>query len=325
MTEIIELDTIKEILQDIDPIRLIEEGFVAYSQGKVIVPPVGEMTFDNPDYPGDCHIKYGFIKNDLYYVIKIAQGFYNNPKLGLPSGNGLNIVFNQQNGAIECILLDEGYLTDVRTASAGAIAAKYLAPRNVNRIGILGTGVQGKMQLEYLKAVVTCRKALVWGRNEDSLQQYQKSMSYEDFDIETTMNIEEITNSCNLIVTCTPSKVPLITVDQVLKGTHITAMGSDTAEKQELDSTLLAKADRVIVDSLSQAKSRGECFHALSNNDIEITDIIELGNMILNPKLQRANDDEITIVDLTGVAVQDIQISKAIYEGYLSKNKKNSS
>ncbi|PWI48491.1 ornithine cyclodeaminase family protein [Candidatus Heimdallarchaeota archaeon B3_Heim] len=321
MTRILKLNEIKKILEGIDPIKIIEEGFIAYSQGKVVVPPIGEMIFDDPKHPGDCHIKYGFIKNDEYYVVKIAQGFYNNPKVGLPSTNGLNILFNQKNGAIECILLDEGYLTDVRTASAGAIAAKYMAPKNVNRIGIFGTGLQGKMQLQFLKSVVDCRKASIWGRGKEQLKKYQDDMASSEFEIETTMNSNDITNSCNLIVTCTPSKLPLINADQVLKGMHITAMGSDTSEKQELESKILQKSDRVVVDSLSQAGTRGECFHAIRNGDIKKDRIIELGNMITDKNFQRANDDEITIVDLTGVAVQDIQISKAVYEGYLSLNK----
>ncbi|MHA2108738.1 MAG: ornithine cyclodeaminase family protein [Candidatus Hodarchaeales archaeon] len=318
LTEIIKLDTIKKILENFDPISIIEEGFIAYSKGKVVVPPVGEMIFDDPDNPGDCHIKYGYIKNDNFFVVKIAQGFYNNPKIGLPSTNGLNILFNQKNGSIECILLDEGYLTEVRTASAGAIAAKYMAPKNVKRIGIFGTGMQGKMQLEYLKSVVKCRKAMIWGRSEVQLKKYQEYMASSEFEIEITQDSTDITDTCNFIVTCTPSKIPLIKADQVKKGTHITAMGSDTSEKQELESKILQIADRVIVDSISQAETRGECFHALKDGNIDQAQIIELGKIITNKALQRKNDDEITIVDLTGVAVQDIQISKAVYEGFLS-------
>lgn len=322
LTLIIKLDEIKKILERIDLIQLIEEGFVAYSQGKVVVPPVGEMIFDDPNYPGDCHIKYGFIRGDKYYVIKIAQGFYNNPKLGLPSINGLNILFNQKNGAIECILLDEGHLTNIRTACAGAIAAKYMAPKTVTRIGILGTGIQGKLQLLYLKFVTDCRKATIWGRSEKSLNKYQQEMAESGFDIKTTIKIEDVTNDCNLIVTCTPSKIPLIKANQILKGTHITALGSDTPEKQELDSEILKKADLVISDSVFQAESRGECFHAIKNGKITKEKLIELGTMISNKKYHRASNDEITVVDLTGVAIQDIQISKAVYEGYLSLNHK---
>ncbi len=313
MTKIIGLDQIKEILKNIDPIQEIEAGFIAYSQGKVVVPPIGELTFEDP--PGDCHIKYGYIKGGDYYVIKIAQGFYDNYKIGLSSINGLNLIFSQKTGEIICILLDEGYLTNVRTAAAGAVVAKYMAPKKVKRIGILGYGIQGKMQLEYLKSIVTCRDALVWGRNQEGLDKYILDMKNSGFHIQTTLNSEEITSTCNLIITCTPSKEPLITVEEVRKGTHITALGSDTPEKQELDTAILQMADRVIVDSISQAAARGECFHAMKDGKITKDDLVELGTMISNKNLQRLTDDEITIADLTGVAVQDIQISKAVYEG----------
>ncbi|MFX1300522.1 MAG: ornithine cyclodeaminase family protein, partial [Promethearchaeota archaeon] len=98
MPKIVELNQIKQVLGKIDPLALIEEGFIAYSQGKVVVPPVGEMIFKDP--PGDCHIKYGYIKGGDFYVIKIAQGFYDNPKIGLPSINGLNLLFSQKTGEI---------------------------------------------------------------------------------------------------------------------------------------------------------------------------------------------------------------------------------
>ena len=316
MTQIVRLPQIKEILKQIDPLTLIEEGFVAYSQGKVVVPPVGEMIFEDP--PGDCHIKYGYIKRGDYYVVKIAQGFYENPQKGLPSISGLNILFSQKTGEVLCVLLDEGHLTNVRTAAAGAVVAKYMAPKKTSRIGILGYGIQGKMQLEYLKDVIPCRDAIVWGRREAGLKKYKEDMADSGFKIETTLDVEDVMNTCDLIITCTPSKTPLITADQVRKGTHITAMGSDTPEKQELDAEILRIADRVIVDSIPQAASRGECFHAMADSKITKSDLVELGKMILNKNLQRITDDEITVADLTGVAVQDIQISKAVYEGIKS-------
>ena len=143
-------------------------------------------------------------------------------------------------------------------------------------------------------------------------------MEPRGYNIQTTLEPNDIASSCNFIITATPSKTPLLQADQITKGTHITAMGSDTSEKQELESKILKIADRVIVDSISQAETRGECFHALKDGNIDQAQIIELGKIITNKALQRRNDDEITIVDLTGVAVQDIQISKAVYEGFLS-------
>jgi len=143
MAKIFNLSQIKDVLKNIDPLQAIEEGFVAYSQGKVVVPPIGEMLFENP--PGDVHIKYGYIKGDDYYVIKIASGFYENIKLDLPAGTGLMLVFKQKTGELACILLDEAYLTNVRTAEAGAVVAKYFAPKDVYCIGIFGAGIQGRM------------------------------------------------------------------------------------------------------------------------------------------------------------------------------------
>ena len=235
MVEIVELEKIKRILQNINPIQIIEDGFIAYSQGEVVVPPVGEMIFDNP--PGECHIKYGYIKDDDYYVIKVASGFYDNPKLG--------------------------YLTNVRTATAGAIAAKYMAPSKVNRIGIFGAGVHGRMQPIYLQKVLDCKNIITWGINQEELEIYEKDMKNLGFNVQTTQNPEDITSTCNLIVTCTPSKEPLILADQIQKGTHITAIGSDTPEKQELDSEILKNADKLVVDSIEQCLERGESYKAI--------------------------------------------------------------
>ncbi len=313
MTSIIELDEIKEILATIDPIKIIEEGFIAYSEGKVVVPPVGEMIFDEP--PGECHIKYGFIKNDDYYVIKVASGFYENPKLGLPSSGGLMLLFSQKTGELISVLLDNGHLTNVRTATAGAIAAKYMAPSKVNRIGIFGAGVHGRMQPIYLQKVLDCKDIITWGISQEELDIYEKDMKKLGFKVQTTTNPEEITSTCNLIITCTPSKEPLIFADQIQKGTHITAIGSDTPEKQELDSVIVKNADRLVVDSFDQCLERGESYKAISNGMITKDKMVELGKVISNKEFRRQSDDETTVVDLTGVAVQDIQIAKAVWKG----------
>lgn len=317
MAKIISLDQIKAVLRKINPIDEIEDGFIAYSNKKVVVPPVGELIFKDP--PGDVHIKYGYIINDDYFVIKIASGFYENEVLGLPSYSGLMLLFNQKTGELISILLDEGHLTNIRTAAAGAVVARYLAPKKVNRIGIFGTGIQARLQLEYLKSIVDCKDVIVWGRSEEKLQLYVEDMTSYGFTIATTMNSEKVTSTCNLIITCTAAKSPLITSKQIRKGTHITAMGSDTPEKQELDVAILGKADRIVVDSIDQVLTRGESYHAIESGLITKERLVELGDVIQNKNLQRASDDEITIADLTGVAVQDIQITKAIWNAIIAQ------
>ncbi len=311
--KIVNLDKIKEIIADVDLLPLIEEGFVKYSMGQSVVPPVGELLFDSP--PGDVHIKYGYITGNDYYVIKIASGFHENPKLGIPSGNGMMLLFNQRTGEPVGGLFDRGYLTDVRTGVAGAIAAKYLAPRKVRRIGIVGTGTQARLQLAHLESVISCKDTIVFGRNDAKLDQYKNEMVQKGFLVSTTKDINELASQCNLIVTTTTSKQPLISRKQVQKGTHITAVGSDTPSKQELDQVILGEADLVVADSISQCLERGEIFHAFQKGILQEHDIVELGNIISGKTEGRTSEDQITIADLTGVAVQDIQISKAVYEG----------
>ena len=311
MPVVVPLAEIKKALAAIDPIPLIEEGFAAYSRGEVVVPPVGELVFNDP--PGDVHIKYGYIKGDDFYVIKIASGFTNNPKLGLPSGDGLMLVFSQKIGVLEAILLDEGYLTNLRTAVAGAVVAKYLAPRQVSAVGIFGAGVQGRMQLDWLRRVRKFDEAVVWGIDEEELGVYRRDMESPGLKIRTTLRAEEVAAAANLIVTCTPATSPVLKAEWIRPGTHITAVGSDTAAKQELEAAILARADRVVVDSLSQSELRGEVFKAVSAGAIERDRLVELGRVIADEKLRRASDSEITVADLTGVAVQDIQISKAVW------------
>lgn len=311
MTSVFFADQIKEIVHKLDISEQLEQGFVAYSQNHVVVPPVGELVFQNP--PGDTHIKYGYIKEDDYFVIKVASGFYENYKLDLPSSSGLMLLFSQKSGMLISILIDEGYLTNVRTAVAGQIVAKYMAPKEVNGIGVFGTGIQGRLQVEYLKSITDCKKVVVWGQENDDFDSYRSEMETKGYTVDTTTDAEIVTRQCNLIITATPSRTSLIQADQLLPGTHITAMGSDTPEKQELDSEILKRADIIVADSIEQCLTRGEIHKALEAGMIKQDKVLELGNVISNPNLGRTSENQLTVADLTGVAVQDIQIAKAVY------------
>ena len=278
MTRIYTLEQIKGAVEGMNFSAAIEEGFVAYSRGEVVVPPVGELIFEDP--PGDTHIKYGYIKGDDYFVIKIASGFYQNVKLGLSSSSGMMLMFSQKTGVLDTILLDEGYLTNVRTAVAGEIAAKYMAPEKVSAIGVFGTGTMARMQAQYLKSVTDCNRIIVWGRSEESLLSYRKDMEAKGYAVETTQDSKVVTDASNLTLMTTPSSEPLLSVDQIRPGTHISAIGSDTAEKQELDSRILATADIVVADSVIQCQERGEVYKALSANDLKLDQVVELGSGI---------------------------------------------
>lgn len=316
MIKVLKLEEIKRLIDTPSLIRAIEAGFVLYSEDKVVVPPVGFLNFEQP--PGDVHIKYGYVKDDDVYVLKMASGFYDNPGLGLPVSDGVILVFNQKTGQLELVLHDECWLTDMRTAAAGAVAAKHLAPGNVRQIGIIGTGVQARMQLEMLRDIVDCRSCLVWGRDPDKAQTMIEDLgskpSIQDWGLEirAVAYIDELVSQCDLIVTATSAREALVHADAVRKGTHITAMGSDDHGKQELEAGLLGRADLVVADSISQCVDHGECFHAVQGGLIERESILELGHIISDPALGRKSEEQITVADLTGVAIQDIQIAKMV-------------
>ncbi len=309
---VLDYDRIVSILPELDLVPLIEEGFAAYSSGRAVVPPVGEMIFEDP--PGDVHIKYGYLIGNDYYVIKIASGFYRNPVRGLPTGDGMMLLFCQQSGQLLSIMLDRGLLTQVRTAVAGAIVAKYLAPDPVTCIGIVGSGTQARFQLQHLGSATPCREVMVLGKVPDEVERYRAEMSEVGYSVEVARSSAELAAACNLIVTTTPATTPVLWAEEVRPGSHITAMGSDTPHKQELDSEILATADRLVADSITQCLERGEIFHALRSGHITRDDLVELGDVIAGRAPGRTGAAEITVADLTGVAVQDIQIARAVYE-----------
>ena len=314
-TKIIRRDEIDAVLPRLDLIGLMEAGFVAYSRGEVTVPPPGELLFEDP--PGDVHIKYGYVHDDDVYVIKVASGFYENPDRGLPSSQGLMLLFDRRTGAPLAILLDGGHLTDVRTAAAGAVVAKHLAPKEVDCVGIVGAGIQASLQLLHLLPAIGAKRALVWARSDAARNRYRAFFA----DVTNapklgfTHDPRDVARQCRLIVTATPSREPLLQVADIRPGTHITAVGSDTPEKVELEPELLARADIVVVDSLAQSEHRGEVHRAVRAGAVPRDRVVELGDVIANPRLGRQSNDQITIADLTGVAVQDIQIAKAVYRG----------
>jgi ornithine cyclodeaminase len=193
------------------------------------------------------------------------------------------------------------------------VAAKYCAPRKVERIGIVGAGVQARLQLEWLTRVSACRDVLVWGPLAEELENYEREMESRGFSVETTLDAAAILRTCNLVVTATPSKKPLLSAADLRPGTHITAVGSDTPDKQELDPEILAKADVIVADSLSQCRLRGEIHKTLEAGRIREDRCVELGAIISGREKGRTSESQITVVDLTGVAVQDIKIATVVY------------
>lgn len=306
MPELYTRAQIERLIEPRQAMAAMEVAFAAYSRGEAVVPPVGQLDFEDP--PGDCHIKYGYLKHGTTFTVKIATGFWRNPERGLPSGNGVVLVFSSRTGELETIFQDQGFLTDIRTAAAGAVAAKYLAPREIRRIGIIGAGLQARLQLQYLKLVTPCRRVTLWARSRDRARALAAALDGE-FDIEVVATPAQTAAGAQLIVTTTASRQWLLGAEAVQPGTHVTAVGADGGGKQELDPELFARAAVRAVDSAAQCSLYGDSAFALAKGLIGPSDLIELGAVIEDPALGRRSEHDITIADLTGVAVQDMAIA----------------
>jgi len=317
LAQVFKLDEILDALKDIDVVDVIAQGFKALSEEKVVIPPIGEMLF--PDVDGELHIKYGAIKGDEDFVVKMATGFFQNPSIGLSPFSGCMMVFSQKTGHISSVLLEEGELTNHRTAAAGAVAAKCLAPKNVNMIGIVGTGVQSRLQALYLQKMTDCRNLVIWGRNKDKAELAAVDMQKMGYEANVIENLNDLCKVSQIIVTTTPATSPLLKREMITPGTHITAMGSDTSDKCELSPDILDLADIVAADSIEQAIQRGEISQALKAGKCNKDKLVELGSIIIDPSKGRTNDQQITIADLSGVAIQDIMIAKAVTDKLGSK------
>ena len=255
-------DEMKPLIAKMDINDAMKNAFIEYSNGNAVIPPVGELIMHQP--PGEVHIKYGYIKGGSHYVIKIASGFPQNQKENIKPGQGMMLLFDIQTGIPEAILIDDANLTDIRTAIAGAITSEALSNQDIESFTIIGTGVQARYQAIHVSKLMKIEKVRVWGR--DPVKAYQLREDLPDLDVNIEEDIERLIKESRLIITTTSSKEPLIQSDWVKPGTHITAVGSDTPEKCELDPGILSMADLVVADSLEQNLIRGEIHQAVKRS-----------------------------------------------------------
>ncbi len=284
-------------------------GFTRLAEGKVSLPPI--IRVDVKSRHGEVDVKTAYIEGLDSFAIKVASGFLDNPASGLPYGSGMMVVMSAQTGFLEAVLLDNGYLTDLRTGIAGAIAAKHLAPSAVETAGVIGSGMQARYQIRGLRMMRPFKRLLVFGIDSDGVDRYVSEMSGElGVEVVKTASPEEVVQQSGFIVTTTPSREPYLRAEWLHPGLHITAMGADSEHKQELFPNVIGRADRLACDSKKQCFRLGELHHALTAGMIsQEAEITELGDLTGGRKRGRKSDDEITVCDLTGVGVQDTTIA----------------
>jgi ectoine utilization protein EutC len=294
---------------DAAAVACVEDCFRALATQNVAMPPI--LRLDVPEHNGEVDVKTAYVPGLDGFAIKISPGFFDNPKLGLASVNGLMVLLNARTGLVDAILLDNGYLTDVRTAAAGAVAAKWLARPDATTAGIVGAGMQARLQLDALRLVREIDRVFLWARDaEKALRCADGMRDRTGLPVTVCADAAEVMASADIVVTTTPSPKPLIQAEWLRPGQHITAMGSDAEHKNELAPDVLARADLYVADRVSQTAVLGELHHAISAGLFPATaDLPELGQIVAGRHPGRTGPEQITVCDLTGTGVQDTAIA----------------
>ena len=307
MIPVIEEAELRAAVTPARAVEVIRDAFRADGEGRTIVPPVINLEVTH----GEFHVKTAHIAGVSHVAVKIASGFYGNVAKGLPTGSGLMALFDADTGLPAALLLDNGFLTDVRTGAAGAVAAEFLARNQVETVGVIGSGVQARHQVWCLRIVRPFSRIVAWSPSRPRLEKYCDEMRREGFEAVAAGSIEEVCDVADVLITTTPSREPIVRAEWLRPGMHVTAVGSDSPGKQELSSFCLIRADLVVVDRRAQCAAFGELKHAIEVG-LRI-EPIELGEIVAGRRTGRVNDSQITVADLTGVGFQDTAIASAAF------------
>jgi ornithine cyclodeaminase/alanine dehydrogenase-like protein (mu-crystallin family) len=287
----------------------IAEGFVAYSAGRVSVPPI--QTLGQPPYhsfvghkDAQACIKSAYVDGAETFVTKVASG-------GGGLNSGLMLVFSQRTFAPEAILLDGGWLTELRTAAAGALAARTFAPPELECIAVVGCGIQARWQLQLLASVVRCRRVCAWARRPEQARAFAAELSAEGvWQVEAAPTLQQACAKAGLVLCVTCAREGLIKAEWLAgRDVLVTAVGADAPGKQELEPTLVASAALCVADSKSQCFERGELQHAVGKGLLERDAVVEIGSWLARAPCP-PRPKGVVVFDSTGVAVQDVAIAE---------------
>lgn len=304
---------IEQLVPVREAVEVVEGAFVRLDSAEVQMPP--KLYLDFPRHRGDLRVMPAAL-GDLYAGVKLVNSHQTNPQKGLPAVVGTYLLFSQETGMPLC-LMAATVLTALRTGAASGVACRYMARPDARSLGLIGAGVQAGYQVDAVSSVLNIRQVLAWAPAGDAARRdaFLEVMAarHPSIRFHPAGTIAEAAGA-GVVCTTTPSRRPLLRTEQVRPGTHINAVGADGPGKQELDPSLLTRA-RVIVDEMHQAVHGGEINVAISAGRFGPDQIAGTLSEVVNGRLPgRSFDDEITVFDSTGLAVQDIAVAVVAYE-----------
>jgi ornithine cyclodeaminase len=304
---------VRRLISAADALAVVREAFIAMDRGRAVMPRPFELHL--PDRDGELHVKGAYLLGAPVFAVKAASGFYRNSKLGLPVSSGMTLVYDAGTGMLRLLILDGGLLTELRTAAAGALAAEMLARPDARTAAVIGAGGQARYQLEALLEVRHIREVAVYGRRREAADRYVHDMSRPGVHVAAADTVREAVAGAHIVITATSSTEPLLLPEWLAVGAHVTAVGSDMPHKQELDPRVLAAADKYVPDSIEAARTSGELHHAVEAGVFDVGSVYgELGALASGRLPGRARKDELTVVDLTGLGIQDAAVAAFVAE-----------
>lgn len=310
---------VSQVLDIKQSIVSVEKVFKEYALKKAFMPPKVYLRVDK--YHGDFRAMPAFSDGLKAACVKWVNVHPGNKSIGLPTVMGVIILSDPKTGFPLCIM-DGTYVTSIRTAAAGAVAAKYLARKDSKIVALVGCGVQAGSQLLALKEVVKIREVYVYGPEEKLIKNFIKDVKkFCPCPIFASKNVESCVKDADIIVTTTPSRKPLVYLKWLKKGVHINAIGADAKGKQELQADILKKAS-VVIDDWAQASHSGEINVPLSRGAITKKNITAtMGEVVCGAKVGRRSLKDITVFDSTGLAIQDVAVASLVYRAALKRKK----
>ncbi len=293
---------------DLDMVDAIERALVALASGDVTEPPTLSMSLAGGE--GALDVKTALLPGADACAVKILSGLLDRPAARRPGRGGLVVQLCPQTGAVETVYLDNGFLTDLRTAAAGAVAARHLAPADVTTAGVIGAGAQASLQIRAAHLVRPFGRVLVYGRDPRNAATCAADLAANlDIEVEVTTNPETLVQRSQLVVTATSAQSPVLEAGWLHNELHITAVGADQPSKNEIEPASLARADLYVCDRVDQCAAAGELRAARDAGLLLETTPPELGAIIAGRHPGRRSPADITICDLTGTGAQDTAIT----------------
>ena len=318
---ILDDEDVESLLDMKEVLKAVESAFEEYARGEALMPPKLYLDLSSR-LQGDFRAMPAFVNGAC--GVKWVSVYPRNPSKGLRTVQA-SIIYSDPETGCTLAFMDGTAITDMRTGASGGIAAKYLARRNSKVVGLIGGGRQSRTQLQAIREVLPALEEvkLCEPRTErrDAAAALARQMAAETgLDIRDVECIEDAAEA-DIVVTTTPSRTPLLKDGWIRPGTHINAIGADAPGKQELDPALLMRA-KIVVDDLAQARHSGEINVPLARGELELDAVYgNLGSIVAGMKQGRVSDDDITVFDSTGLAIQDMATAKIVYDKALASSR----